>query len=512
MADIMKISTPLVEKPPVQATRPAADPSMPFNLTDISRVGRTLDPTEILQQNTGFVPREEAPRILAQLLQDPAVTASLIKNIYILQDLVSLLPAANTPLTDEMEQLFASMLLKPEDLVGELLRQQQDTTLFQGPLFAQLRTLLAAHPDRPQLARDIGELLKALNATLSRQDALTSVADNLSFLADNVKGSSTLTQRLESLIAQLKDPEAASHYAQLKEDVLAMLADIEKSILYSPQMEKTLPLTIYNLSRFNDSADYLPEALKQLLAQLDGEPQKLALARNVLEYVNKLLPPEAQLPPEAMEQSRDVADLLARLAVLLRENADVLPAAGQGRRPGDGEEDSRVMQTLARIIGKQAGSEAFQLVSGDKTDKIIHSLLSSPCNFTPLMHFVIPLEYMDLRAFGEFWIDPNAGDPDAERREAGGTGTHMLLVFDMEGFGQFECELFVRNKKIMLNLLCPNQYVDSFRNVPAAVRQAVAGTGYSFETITVDALDHSRSLMEVFTDLPHRRMGVNVKA
>lgn len=71
-------------------------------------------------------------------------------------------------------------------------------------------------------------------------------------------------------------------------------------------------------------------------------------------------------------------------------------------------------------------------LSADKVEKIIHSLLSSPCNFTPLLHFVLPVQYQDLHSFAEIWINPNGGEDDSTRREAPGETIHMLLVFDME--------------------------------------------------------------------------------
>lgn len=59
-------------------------------------------------------------------------------------------------------------------------------------------------------------------------------------------------------------------------------------------------------------------------------------------------------------------------------------------------------------------------LSADKVEKIIHSLLSSPCNFTPLLHFVLPVQYQDLHSFAEIWINPNGGEDDSTRREAPG--------------------------------------------------------------------------------------------
>lgn len=476
MADILKISTPLVEKQPIQASRPVADPTTPFNLSDVSRVLQTTDPTEILQQNTGFVPHDEAPKILADLLKDPSVTVGLIKNIYMLQEIIKLLPANNTPLTQEIQQLFDALLVKPENIVDELGRQEQATTLFKGELFDQLRAILGQHPEKPELATNIGVLLKGLNATISRRDALDSVANNLQFLANNLEPSQQLHEKLLQVIENLRLPEAPKNFIPLKAEVMELLVEVGNSVLFSPQMEKVVPLIIYNLSRFNDNDEFLPEALRLLLANMDGDTDKNQLVQKMQVYIDKYMPPEG------------------------------------ARRARAAEQESQVMEVLTKIIGRQAKSDELQLLNGDKIEKIVHSLLSSPSNFTPLLHFIVPVIYQDLKAFAEIWIDPNAEDSsDAKRGGGAATATHMLLVFDVEGVGRFECEVFVQNTKIALNLLCPPAYLDAFKGIGPAIKQAISSTGYTFETIHIDRLERTHSLMDVFTDLPHKRTGIDVK-
>lgn len=476
MADILRISTPLVEKQPVQPNRPVADPSVPFGLSDVTRVIQTTDTQSLLQQNTGLIPHEEAPKILADLLKDPTVTVSIMKNIYMLQEVIKLLPANNTPLTKEIEQLFQELLMSPDEIVPELIRQELTTTLFKGDLFDQLRALLSQSRERPELATGIGMLLKGLNATISRRDALESVANNLTYLMNALDASPRLSEKIESLVVLLKEPAATENFVALKEDVLLLLKEIESSVLFTPQMEKVIPLIVYNLSRYNDNDEFLPDTLRFLLSTMDGNADKQQLVQKLQAYIDQYTPPEG------------------------------------ARRARAAEQDSRVIDVLAKIIGKQAESEELQLLSQDKIEKVVHSLLSSPCNFTPLLHFILPVEYMDIRAFAEIWIDPNADDPgDNGKTDSASSATHMLLVFDVDGIGRFESELFIQQKRIALNLMCPPAYIDAFSGIGPAIRQAIAATGYSFETINIGRMERTHSLMDVFTDLPHKRTGIDVK-
>ncbi len=463
MADILKISTPLVERLPVESIRPGtvADSSLPFDLSNVSRVMQPQDPTEILEQNTGFVPKEnETPTILADLLKDPAVTATMIRNITMLQEVFTLMPAANEALT-----------------TPELELQQANTTLFKGELFDQLRELLTQAQTggaKPQIATDIGVLLKGLNAALSRRDVLNSVANNLSFLATSLDASPRLSEKLDTLIQAFRAPEAPQEFQALKQQAFSVLKEIENSVLFTPKMEKTLPLVVYNLSRYNDNDDFLPDAFRLLLNDLDGDELKEKVTLLLRDYVNRFQ------PGEGAHEARAVED------------------------------DSKVIELLAKIIGRHAHSEDAQLVSGEKLEKIVQSMLSSPSNFTPLLHFIVPVEYMDIKAFGEIWIDPNAGDENG-RRNTGEQGVHMLMVFDVESIGRFESELYVQANRIALNLLCPPAYLEDFKGIAPGIRRAVEALGYSFDAINIDRLERTHSLMEVFTDLPHRRLGIDVK-
>ena len=88
---------------------------------------------------------------------------------------------------------------------------------------------------------------------------------------------------------------------------------------------------------------------------------------------------------------------------------------------------------------------------------------------------------------------------------------HMLIVFDIEGVGQFETELFVEDKKIKLNLLCPPSHVETFSKIKEDFAQCISFSEYYFEKITVDKLESTRSLLEVFKSLPYKRTGIDVK-
>ena len=467
MADILKITTPLVNKNQVQPNKHATDPSVPFNLQDVTKVVKPAPHGELLKQNNGMIQKEEASTILSSLLKDPSVTVNFLKNIFILQEIIQLLPVNNSTVTQEIEQLFDSLLIKPEDIVDEMMRQENTSTVFKGELFNFLRSLVAGD-STPELRAGVANLLKSINGLLGKQDVLNAISNSLQFLSESLKASKTLSNRLQTLSDAFRQEDAPEKFHELKEQVLEILKEVENSILFSPKMSKVIAITIYNLSRFQDNPDFFQESFSNLLLLLNGTKQRSQLTESVQQFFEQM---------KHMDQN----------------------------------ENSKIMDILAQIIGRQSENADFTLLSSEKIEKIIHSLLSSPCNFTPLLHFVIPVQYDQMKSFAEIWINPNSSDDEQNQKQPAKRNIHMLIVFDIEGIGQFEAELFVSDKNLDFSLFCPPAYTDTFTKMSNQFAKCIEGSSYRFGTIKIDKLERPRSLMDVFKSLPYKRTGVNVK-
>ena len=504
MADLLKISTPLVDKLPVNPNRPVADPSMPFQLSDLTKVIQPGQANELMQHNTGLVD-DGSPDILMNMLKDPSVTVGFLRNIFLLQEIIKLLPVNNNAFTQEIQMLFDRLLVRPEDIVAELVRQENTSTAFKGGLFDFLRGLLRQNP-KPEMAYGVANLLKAVNGMLSKNSILDSLSNSLLFLAENTKASQSLSGKLAELSERFLAQDAIEKFPLLKQETMAIMQEVERSILFSPKIEKVLPLMTYNLSRFHDNPDYLQEATTGLLTMIDGDSQKQKLTQLLFGF----------LSGEALEQKEtsQVIDVLAEIIGRQTDaNRDPSLRRTSGFLPGEAQEMEALFgekTTVELMAGKTISAEDMRLLTSDKIDKIVQSLLSSPCNFTPLLHFIVPVQESDIRTFAEIWIDPNdeSGGQDASGAQQ---HVHMLIVFDVEGIGRFETEIFVRKKEIAINLLCPPAYTDAFSKIGSEIARTAAGTGFRFKDITIGRLERSRSLMEVFKSLPHRRTGIDVR-
>lgn len=470
MPELLKITTPVLNKADPQVTKQLQDPNAAFNLPDVQKVAKPATQGEILKQNNGMLQGDEAPAILMNLLKDPSVTVGFLKNIFMLQEIIQLLPVNNTALTQDIQQLFDALLIQPEEIAAEMTRQENTSTAFKGELFNFLRSLSSETVQIPEMKQAVANLLKAVNHHQGNQDVLDGIANTLQFLGQSVGPSRELSSRLLQLSAQFRQESAPPRFEQLKSEVLTILQEVEDSILFTPKLQKMVSITVYNLSRYNDNPDFLQESIAHLMTLLDSR------------------------------QRQDFQRALTSFFV----------SESHGRE----EESSNIMDVLTNIIGRETSDETLTLLNAEKIERIIHSLLSSPCNFTPLLHYVIPVQSDWMKAFAEIWINPNGHEDERERQ--GGSGSkgdiHMLIVFDIEGIGQFEAELYAREQSIDLSLLCPPAYLKTFEEkMMERLSPSIAGLPYHFGNIRIDKLEHTRSLMDVFKSLPYKRTGINVK-
>jgi len=437
-----------------------------FPLQDVTRVNKPASQSELLSQNNGMI-QDETSTLLLNLLKDPSVTVNFLKSISSMEALIRLLPANNNPFTQEIEQMFGQMLVPSDQIAGEMQKQENMSTFFKGPLFEMLREALRQNPAQNELRGATVSFLKALTLFYTQREALGSVANSLKFLSESLFASKGLSQKLEELAGKYRAEDAPENFSQLRQETFALLKEVEESILFSEKSEKIVKMIIYNLSRYNDNGDFLQESVSRLLTQLHGDEAREHFLSNLEGFMEQVKEPP-QREPSAMD-------------------------------------------ALTRILTKQAGNEELMSLNSDKIETIIHSLLSAPCNFTPLLHFVLPVQYYDIQSFAEIWINPNGEEDRSDDKADRADCIHMLLVFDIEGMGKFEAELYTLGKKVELSLRCPPNYCRIFRNAVGRIERCINATSYRFEKIRVDPLERPNSLMDVFKSLPYKRTGVNVK-
>lgn len=467
MADMIRAATPITNKNVIQPMREHYDNDIaPFDLMDPSKIIKTSPDSELLKQNTGNIEKQTAPEILLDLLKDPSVTVNFIKNIMMLQEIVGVISMQNAPVTEEIEQLFTQLAVKPEELAQELVNQEHSSTAFKGEVFDFLRNMVKENPS-PELKSAVSNMLKAINTENCKSEILKALSGTMKYLSQTLSPNKELSTKLENLSVKFRAVTAEAEFPQLKAETAEVMQEIEKSIMFSNKLSCLTSMVTYNLSRYNTNKSFLKDAASDLMMFINDDKQKTSFLQKLYNSISSHSP---------------------------------------------GNSNSKVLDVLVKILEKHTDSESVMQMKGESVENVIHSLLSSPSNFTPLLHFIIPVDDGQTKAFGEMWINPDEENSRSPKNSSGENTRliHMLLVFDIPDAGRFETELFVQDKKIDLAVMCPASMMDKIDTLSSQLRKCIDFSDYSFNKINISKLEKSRSLIEVFPALPQKRTGINV--
>ncbi|MBR3839560.1 MAG: hypothetical protein IKM20_00305 [Erysipelotrichales bacterium] len=534
MAEFLRVTQPIVNRA-MNVTaqgKPLQNPTVPFQIIDTSKVQSMSTGKQMSEQNQTLILDADQPSILSQMLQDPSATVHFLRTIYLLQEVIGMMPMIDSPVSKEIEELFNNLLLHPDDIVGEMIKQEQSSTLFKGELFDNLRNMIdemvkfdvhnlkealnegknsgflsnlftsneqvtnktaenlmhnmqsgelppevtyaikemGATNYEGQIKNDIARLLKNMNGVASRRDILTSIGNNLTYLSTALAPHKALAEQLRNLAEWFKYPNEEFNFTKLKQLVAECTTQAEKSVLYNEKVAKNISILQYNFSRFMETTEGLEKATENMFKYLLDE-------KDMIEF----------------------RDMVYKEVIAMSNK--------EGK-----ESTSKVMTTLCKLIEKQVENSTLTNLNSEKIEKIVYSLLSSPTNFTPLLHYVIPVEYMNMRAFAEVWVDPLCEGDEDENGNKGSKSdlTQVLVAFDIDRLGRFETEIMINKNKMSAYVYVPNDYYEVFKDMSYDVIQAIAKTSYTFDKVEVRPLAAPRSLMEVFKTLPIRRTGINV--
>ena len=164
------------------------------------------------------------------------------------------------------------------------------------------------------------------------------------------------------------------------------------------------------------------------------------------------------------------------------------------------------MANLMDFLAKNINDPSLKSLSSMSRSDIMQGLLTAPGVFTPLLHYLVPINDGGFKAFGELWADP-----DAENRNGSKESKHMFLCFEIEDFGYFELELQSQDKQLNINLLCPAGTENVFRSMKNRISEIASANGYNADNTFIGALRKKRDLTQVFPKIQDKRSGLNVK-
>ena len=469
MANVEKFTTPITNRNVVQPVKEQKSPEAEkVDFQNTSKVKQTLADSELLKQNNGIIENQKGAATYMNLLKNPDVTIGFIRNIYMMMDIVALLPLQSKAFTEEIQQLFGQLNILPEDIADEMINQENASTAFKGELFDFLRDILGKSSSE-DMKNAVISVLKAVNSEKSKGDILFALSGSFSYLSEEMKPFGELSARLAEFAEKLRFHNSEIDYKQIKDEALSLLENIEKSILFSEKLSRIISMTRYNLSRYNNNPDLVTDSANKLMTMMNEDDKSLFL----------------QL-------------LYNHLSVY--ENHDLSSSLSE----------SSVMNIITEILKMQSENDEIKAFQSDSVENIIHSMLSSPSNFTPLLHYIIPVEYGDIAAFAEMWIDPDEEDADPDTGIAS-KAIHMLIVFDIDNIGKIEAELCVKDLHISLSLRCLEEFTEYIKETVSDLKHCADFSDYKITDVAVSKSEHPSSLINVFRGLSSKRTGINVK-
>lgn len=173
--------------------------------------------------------------------------------------------------------------------------------------------------------------------------------------------------------------------------------------------------------------------------------------------------------------------------------------------------ESETMKALTAFIDRNVNHPAIRGIDNFNASNLLQSMLNAPGVFTPLAHYIIPLQVEDTRAFGELWVDN-----DNSSKGSGGENEpkhfHLFLTFDVEAVGRFEVDAYSKGSDLNLSVLYPKSYRYRVSSLTDKITRIAAGVGYNVQNFKTGILIKPHTLAETFPRIKDNRRSFDVKA
>ncbi len=353
----------------------------------------------------------------------------------------------------------------PEKLASFLQQQTAAQARFQGPLFDAVRTVLGEHPRGP-FSGDALQFLKCYNdyssgGHLLRQ--MQTIGEDLSRMVSRpVQGE--LNAILEQIDWNAGLGETGKNTEIINSRLIPFLAEyISRTHDYGPTRTAAVLFSLYAVRYENGDTERLRRAYAQI--------------KENAAFQTKLGEDSDQALQKAIASARDKQD-----------------------RAGD----------LPELFGKllQKGTEKENGTGAPNPySDVMKSMLANESVYLPLLHAVIPFRFQNTDAVTEMWVDPNAGNGNAEDEGS----ARLFLKFRIQGLGEFEMVTRWKKQDVEMQLFMPPAVAARPETVAGEVTRIVERNGLHLSGLSVAAKQRSLTLSEVFPAMREKGKGVNVR-
>ena len=243
----------------------------------------------------------------------------------------------------------------------------------------------------------------------------------------------------------------------------------------------------------------------ELSMTLENQFSQVTNMNELVDFLNGFL---ETMPDGALKNG--IFDVMDEAVAVLTENDPFIMADGDEQRAQQTAQNSSI-RALTDFVAKNINHPALKSIDSFNASNLLQSMINAPGVFTPLAHYILPVQVEDTRAFGELWVD---NDDDSGISAAGGGEKHyhLFLTFDIDAFGRFELDVYANENTASVSLLHPVSFGKNIESMINKVNRIAAGAGYSISNFQTGILKAPHNLSQIFPKLNERRTGLNVQA
>ncbi len=266
-------------------------------------------------------------------------------------------------------------------------------------------------------------------------------------------------------------------------------------------IEKTL--AAYTRGKIN-GADTIRQLIKGLFiddksgkqyAEFSNDYSKIKTIQEMIDKLNEMLRSMPDIPVRERLYGAFV-EVIDRMAV-----RSELPQ--HGVRPPV----SSTLDNLTDFIQENINHPALKSLDSFNAANLLQSLLNAPGVFTPLAHYILPLDAAGTKAFGELWVDNDENNPN----NTPGTqrNYHLFLTFDIESIGRFEVDMYALGEDVNLALLYPPRFEKQIDPMKERINKIIRNIGYNTRAFETAPLREPHNLTEIFPKIMDKRATLN---
>jgi len=545
VVDILKITSPISIKNKVQNLPSKLPTDAVFDIANPNQIFNEAPKTKGVDEESAkqSLLKNLNKEIFEPLLNSTRAQADGVRKLVLMAKLFEtssgILP----------ESFLDRVFVRPQEMLGELMTQDKGATIFKGEFFDSLR-MLAKLEGQPKLKEAIVSILKHFECYVHQDNSLNAIVKQGLDLAKMLPKSESqqLQQQIETLDAMIRLFSLAKQSAaaavntapnqsasagqtisigqntaagQAGDAAAGKAGDAAAGKAVAAGMEDD------TIRRVRDSQTEIKTFLKNELIPLLGQIAKrhqgseriynreMTIIHNIVRYdkadPTRLEEAVIQLGDDLKPLTNLTDDDIIEMKKLVFDQAKIEQELGGTTKSvekksfelfGNDAGDADMAALLSRALDKEGPAKINSIAQN-----LLYNMVQNESPLMPLMHFTIPFRYMDENTYGEFFVDKDCKERRGDAKEA----KNIFFTIQSDKYGNFEVDLLARDKRIDLDIRCPDILLNAVKETKSKLRSIIEEQGFRLVNYQVGVYQESQTILQRFPKLARKKVGIDVK-